>query len=104
MIDRADDRKDASPDPARVAVAALAVCAIVGLIAGWEHFFRAYLNGFLPWLGLSIGCMGVLMLYHVVGGRWGEVIRPVLEIGSRNVVLMAILFVPILFGLYHTHP
>jgi hypothetical protein len=111
MTDRADDTKDASPDLARVGmvalvvgVAALAVCAVIGLFAGWQYFFRAYLNGFLPWLGLTIGCMGVLMLYHVVGGRWGEVIRPVLEIGSRNVVLMAVLFVPILFGLYYTYP
>src|SRR5688500_15198060 len=103
MIDKADERKDRSPDPTRVALVALPVvaavlpvCVMVGLIAGWEHFFRAYLNGFLPWLGLSIGCLGVLMLYHVVGGRWGEVIRPVLEIGARNIVLMALLFVPIL--------
>ncbi len=47
------------------------------------------------WLGLSLGCMAILMLYHMVGGKWGTVIRRILEAGMTTLPMMAILFIPI---------
>jgi hypothetical protein len=81
-----------------VGVAGLAVC-VAGFFVDRDQFFRSYLFGYLFWLGMALGCLGVLMLNHVVGGRWGVVSRRLLEAGTRTTPLMAILLIPILFGI-----
>ncbi|MBZ5516978.1 MAG: hypothetical protein LAN62_19435 [Acidobacteriia bacterium] len=82
---------------------------IVGLLAlvisvgGGLHspvqFFRSYLRGYVFWLGVALGCAAVLMLHHLVGGRWGFVIRRLLESGTRTLLVMAAFTVPFLLGL-----
>src|SRR5262249_35378811 len=73
--------------------------AIIGALAHPEQFFRAYLLGFMAWLGVTLGSMAILMIRHLTGGGWGMVIRRVLGAAMRCVPLMALLFIPILFGL-----
>lgn len=68
-----------------------------------DHIFRAYFFGYIFWTGLSLGCLGLLMFHHVTGGRWGFVLRRTLEAGAWTVPLMALLFVPLLFGLPHLY-
>jgi hypothetical protein len=63
------------------------------------HFFASYLVGYLFWLGIALGCMGLTMLHHLVGGSWGLVIRRPLEAGAATVPLLALLFLPIAFGI-----
>ena len=85
--------------PALVAgAAALAACAIGGFFQP-EQFFRSYLFAFLFWAGIALGCLAVTMLHHVTGGAWGLVIRRPLESGTRTLSLVAVLFLPIAFGL-----
>ena len=73
-----------------------------------KAFYSAYLIGFMFWLGLSLGCMAIVMLYHLVGGKWGTVIRRILEAGMTTLPLMAILFIPIVMNLrriyFWAHP
>jgi hypothetical protein len=76
-----------------------AVVSIAGAFLAPNSFYSAYLIGFMFWLGLSLGCMAILMLYHLVGGAWGTVIRRILESGMMTLPLMAVLFLPILFNL-----
>lgn len=71
---------------------------------GIDQFFHSYLVGFIFWLGVSMGCLGLLMLQHLTGGAWGLVIRRVLEAGTRVLPLMVILFIPlVLFGMPHLY-
>jgi hypothetical protein len=70
----------------------------VGLIFSREQFFRSYLWAFLFWFGIGMGCLPLLMLYHLVGGAWGFTIRRIVECGARTVAPMAVLFLPILLG------
>jgi len=85
--------------PALVAgAAALAACAIGGFFQP-EQFFRSYLFAFLFWAGVALGCLAVTMLHHVTGGAWGLAIRRPLESGTRTLSLVAVLFLPIAFGL-----
>src|SRR3989441_394532 len=82
--------------------AVFGVIAVVGAFAfpnGREQFFRAYLLGFMAWLGVALGSMAILMIRHLTGGGWGMVIRRILGAAMRTLPLMALLFVPILFGL-----
>jgi hypothetical protein len=64
-----------------------------------EMFFRSYLLAYVFWIGIALGCLAILMLQHLSGGAWGLVIRRVLESGTRTLPLMALLFVPIIFGM-----
>ena len=79
--------------------AAGVVLALLGVWLNLAQFFRAYLVAYLFWSGLSLGCLALLMLHHVVGGAWGAMIRRVLEAGTRTLPLMVVLFVPLLYGL-----
>jgi hypothetical protein len=73
--------------------------SIVGAFVAPDSFYSAYLTAYMFWLGLSLGCMAILMLYHLVGGGWGTVIRRILEAGMMTLPLMFVLFVPILLNL-----
>jgi len=75
------------------------VISIVGAFARPDEFFRGYLLGFMAWLGVTLGSMAILMIRHLTGGGWGMVIRRILGAAMRCVPLMALLFIPILFGL-----
>ncbi len=44
------------------------------------------------------------MLHHLVGGRWSAMIRRLLETGAMTLPLMAMLFLPLLFGLTTLYP
>src|SRR2546423_14355034 len=83
--------------------AGLASC-IVGIMTNRHQFFISYLFGFLFWLGLALGCFLVTMLHHLTGGRWGYPTRRFLEAGMSTLPLMALLFVPIFFGLNDLFP
>jgi hypothetical protein len=86
-----------------LAVAGLAVSAV----GGWANptqFFHSYLFAFLFWTGLTVGCLSVSMIHHLTGGIWGLVIRRILEAGTRLFPVLALLFLPIAFGLSQIYP
>src|SRR6266404_4823324 len=76
-----------------------AVVCLVGVFipGGADHLLRSWLVAFMFWLGLSLGCMGLLMLTYMVGGWWGFIPRRIFLAAAQNVFLMAIFFLPILF-------
>lgn len=75
------------------------IAGAVGAMGNLDQFFRSWLIGFLFCLGLSMGSLALLMLQHMSGGQWGLVGRRVFEAASRNIPLVALMFVPLLFGL-----
>ena len=86
-----------------VGLVGVAFC-IVGAFTGARQFFISYLFGYLFWLGLSLGCFGVAMIHYLTGGRWGNATRRFLEAGFMTLPLMAVLFIPIFFGLGQLYP
>jgi hypothetical protein len=107
-------RRPVSPaTPAYAAPAAVDRLQTTGLVAaglglvlcaiGWfmapDYFFRGYLVGWVFWVGVSLGCMAICMVGHLSGGDWAVVSRRILEAASRVLPAMAVLFVPLLFGL-----
>lgn len=78
-----------------MAVIGLVLCGL-GYAMGPQAFFQSYLMAWLFWGGATIGCLGLLMLHHVVGGGWGWVIRRFLEAGTKLLIPMLILLIPVL--------
>jgi hypothetical protein len=77
--------------------AGAALCG-AGAILAPDQFYRSYLVAYVFWLGISLGCLAVVMLHHLSGGAWGIVIRRILESGMGTIPLMAVLFLPLLAG------
>jgi hypothetical protein len=88
----------------------------LGLFAAWavaitgrtfesnQHFYRAYLVGYMFCLGLTLGSMGLLMLQHVTGGKWGLVLRRIFEASTRNFLLIVLMFIPVIIGMKYLFP
>ena len=76
---------------------------IAGAFADPAQFFRSYLLAYVYWTGIGLGCLALAMIYHLTGGAWGASIRRLLEAGAGTLPFMAILFVPLLFGLGHLY-
>ncbi len=85
-----------------VGVVALSAC-VGGALLDPAQFFQAYLVGYLFWVGIALGCLGLVMLHHLVGGGWGFLIRRLLEAGIRTFPLLALLFVPVLVGMHELY-
>jgi len=77
---------------------ALALSA-VGAVATPDQFFRSYLVAYIYWFGIAMGSLAILMIHYVAGGKWSAVIRRVLESSTRTLPALAVLFVPLLFGI-----
>jgi hypothetical protein len=76
------------------------VLCVIGALADRRQLFVSDLFAFLFWNSLSQGGMAVLMLYQLTGGGWGYAIhRPLLAM-TRTLPLMALLFIPLGFGLH----
>jgi hypothetical protein len=80
------------------------VLALIGIVTHPDQFYRAYLLAFMLCLGLSLGSLGLLIIIHLTNGRWGLVIRRILEAATKNFGLMAVLFLPFYFGIPHLYP
>ena len=75
------------------------VLAAIGAFLQPQAFYRAYLIGFMGFLGIALGSMAILMLRHLTKGGWGMVIRRQLGAAMRTIPALTLLFVPLLFGL-----
>jgi hypothetical protein len=88
-----------------------AVLGVLGMLlcvaGGWgggSQCFFSYLFGYIFWLGLSLGSLVIAMIHYLTGGRWGNVTRRFWEAGFMTLPLMALLFLPIFFGLTRLYP
>jgi hypothetical protein len=79
------------------------VVAVIGAFMRPEEFYRAYLLGFMCWLGVALGSMAILMIRHLTGGGWGVVIRRILGAAMRTLPLLALLFIPIILGMHRLY-
>jgi hypothetical protein len=81
-----------------------AALSVVGIfVSPPEQFMHSYLLGYVAWLGLTLGSMAILMLQYMSGGKWGLIIRRILEAGMKTLSLMIVLFVPLALGVHHLY-
>jgi hypothetical protein len=86
-------------------VAAVALLALIAAIVFYpKQAYPSYLFGFLFWIGLTLGCLPLLMMHHLTGGKWGFTLRPFFSAGLATLPLMAALVLPLFFGLKYLYP
>ena len=81
-----------------IGVAVLALSLVAAYFSP-AQFFRSYLFAYVFWIGLALGSLAITLLHHLSGGRWGAVVRRVLESGTRTFPLLALLFLPLIPGM-----
>ena len=81
-----------------VGAIALVACIVGGLFDP-AAFFAAWLVNWLFLLGIALAAMMDVMIHELTGGHWGRVLRPPLEAAMSTLPLVALLAVPLAFGL-----
>jgi hypothetical protein len=66
--------------------------------------FEAWLFAFVLWTGLALGCLGLLMIGHLLGESWLHPVRSELEAGALTLPLAALLGIPLVLGLADLYP
>lgn len=77
---------------------------MLGLLFNPPAAWISYLIAYVFWFSVGLGCLNVAMIHHLAGGAWGNVTRRFFEAGYMTLPLLALLFVPILFGLRELYP
>ncbi len=95
--------KRARVPAAIVGIAGACVC-VLGALGSWEQFLQCYLFAYVFWVGVTLGCMALMLLHHMVKSRWGLPIVRAAEAGAGNLWFMAVLFLPILAGVGALYP
>ena len=85
-----------------VGAAALVVC-ILGAFLDPKQFFAAYLAAYIFCLGVGLGSLVILMIYHLTGGAWGYIVRRILEASTRTIPILAVLFIPVACGVSYLY-
>jgi hypothetical protein len=75
------------------------LASAAGIFLDFDQFVRSYLVAWLVAVGISLGCLAILMIDHLAGGRWGLIIRRTTEAAASMLPFLGLLMVPILLGL-----
>ncbi|RKH54511.1 hypothetical protein, partial [Corallococcus aberystwythensis] len=84
-------------------VVGLAATAL-GAFLDVRQALAGYLFGFTYWLGLCLGALLLLAVFHAAKARWPVVLRRALEVMAATAPLFLLLFVPLALGLRHLYP
>jgi hypothetical protein len=82
-------------------------CA-VGAAIDAPGFFRAWVCGFLFWLGVPLAGLTLVLVHDLTGGEWMATARPVLNAAVATMPLATLAGIPAFIGLHDlyswTHP
>ncbi len=82
-----------------IGIVALLISAI-GIVTDPAQFFHSYLTAFVFWFTIAIGGLFFTLLGHITGAVWSIVLRRIAEVLGMLLLPLAILFIPILFGMH----
>lgn len=80
------------------------VASLIGAMVQPEAFAFAWLAALATWLRWPLGCLALLLVHALTGGRWGVSVRPGFVQGIRALPLLLLAVIPLLFVLPHLYP
>ncbi len=80
------------------------ILSVLGASMNAAQFAQSYLLGYIFWVNLSLGSLGILMLHHMTSGKWGFAVQRYAEAGAKTILPMALLFLPIAFSMSSLYP
>ena len=80
------------------------VLALLGWLLEPTVFPHAWLAALSSWIGWPLGCLALLLVHTLTGGRWGEAIRPQLLSGVGMLPLLLPALLPLIFVLPALYP
>ncbi len=87
-----------------VIIGAIAMaCVIIGMFQSPQDYFSSYLVTEFFFLSISLGALGNAMIHSLTGGHWGVALQPIFMPLIRIIPILALLFIPLLFGLHHLY-
>src|SRR5918994_2843429 len=81
------------------AVLGAVACAVLGP-GNPKQFCFSWLVSFLFFLSLALGALFFVLIQYAAQGGWGVVLRRIGETVFSTIPVMAVLFIPLLFGLH----
>ncbi len=90
--------------PALISGAVGVVLSIVAVFVDHEQFYFSYLTAYTFWAGIMLGGLFFTMIHNISGAVWSVVLRRIMESLMSAAPLIALLFIPLIFGihdLYH---
>jgi hypothetical protein len=81
----------------------LAVLAVGGYSSP-QSLAHAWLSSMTLWMSWPLGCMAVLLVHALTGGRWGLILRGPLTAGLSTLPLLLLALLPWLWGLSRLYP
>ena len=91
-------------NPALITGLIALVITAAGFFIDRQQFFFSYLVAFAFWATITLGGLFFLLIHNTTHAMWSTVLRRIIEMIMMTVPLMAIMVIPVLFGihdLYH---
>ena len=77
-----------------------ALILIIGAFIDAKQFYHSYLFGYVFALDIALGALFWVLIHHVADAGWSVGLRRVYENMSRAIIPLAVLFVPVLIGIF----
>src|SRR4029453_15164247 len=73
---------------------------VIGSLLNPKQFYHSYLFGYVFALDIALGALFWVLIHHVADAGWSVGLRRVYENMSRAIIPLAVLFVPVLVGIF----
>ena len=83
------------------------LCSVIALVVATvdlKLFLQSWLVGFMFWLGLTLGCLTLLMLQYTSGGNWGILGRRFWEAATKTLPFLFLMWLPLAFWVKKLYP
>ena len=77
------------------------VATAIGFAVDMGQTLLSYLTALAYWLGIALGALFLLAIFHASNAKWPVVVRRMLEKMSMTTVIFVPLFLPIALGMKH---
>ncbi|HKJ31218.1 MAG TPA: hypothetical protein VKA34_05285 [Balneolales bacterium] len=77
------------------------IASAIGYFVNREQFYFSYLTSFAFIASLTLASLMYVMLQHLTHSSYSVVFRRVPEVIAKNIIYIAILFIPIFFGMHY---